>query len=150
MIDLLPTSSDWVPTRITNGLLDAYQVIAGNDAVRALARNANRGGLVRIIEPLLRTAMRLGGASPAALLSRLDVLLRQQQEGYEFRWSALDARSGTLLIITHGTPETPASAVSWEGALAIAFDLTNTTGTIRCSKIERQGEGSVSTLAVRW
>jgi len=149
-MDLPPTSSEFVPARITNALIEAHHALHGAELTRDLARRANRGGIVRIIEPLVRAAMRIGGASPAAVLSRLDTILHRQQRGYEFAWEGLDARSGRVRVVSHGLRETPASAVSWEGALAIAFDLTETKGTIRTETQKHVGAVSTTTYLARW
>lgn len=149
-MDLPPTSSEFVPSRITNALIEGYHILRGADATRALARRANRAGIVRIIEPVIRTAMRIGGASPAAILSRLELILRQQQRGYELGWEELDARSGRVRVVSHGLRETPAAAVSWEGALSIAFDLTQTDGTLRMESQKHVNGASTTTFLARW
>ncbi len=122
----------------------------GEEATRSLARRANRVGIVRIIEPVIRTAMRMGGAGPAAILSRLELILRQQQRGYDIGWDSLGADSGRVRLVSYGLRETGASLVSWEGALSIAFDLTSTTGTVRAESRRYDGAASHSALLARW
>lgn len=150
LVEMPPTSSELVPARITNALIEGYCSELGDDATRAMARRANRVGIVRIIEPIIRTAMRLGGGGPAAILSRLDLILKQQQRGYEMGWDTLDAHAGRVRIVSFGLKETAASLISWEGALSIAFDLTNTTGTVRAESRRFDGAATHAVLAVRW
>lgn len=150
LVAMPPTSAELVPARITNALIEGHNAELGDDATRAMARRANRVGIVRIIEPIIRTAMRLGGGSPAAILSRLDLILKQQQSGYEIGWDAAGEHGGRVRIVSHGLRESAASMVSWEGALSIAFDLTNTTGTIRTESRRFDGEASHAILAARW
>jgi hypothetical protein len=148
---ILPTSSEWVSTHLSNGVLDAYVGLRDLDAVRAMARDANRGGIVRIIEPIIRTAMRIGGGGPDAMLSRLELVLGRQQRGYAFHWTkGDDGRSGTLVIETRGVSETPASVASWEGGLANAFDLSGMPGTLRSTKCVPHHGGSVTTFLAKW
>jgi len=150
LMDLPPTSSEFVPAHVTNALIEAYHAQHGPDASPELARRANRGGNVSIPEPLVRAAMRVAGGSPAAILSRLATILGRQQRGYELTWEGLDARSGRVRVVSHGLRETPASAVSWEGALAIAFDLTETSGTLRMESQKHVGGSSTTSYVARW
>ena len=107
-------------------------------------------GIVRIIEPIIRTALRLGGASPAAILSRLELLLRQQQRGYELGWQELSPTSGKVRIVSHGLAETAASMASWEGALSIAFDLTETSGRVRTTERRWADGRTTASLLAEW
>ena len=150
LVQLLPTSSELVPARITNALIEVHDAQHGDQATRSLAQRANRVGVVRIIEPLVRTAMRLGGGGPAAILSRLDLILRQQQRGYEFAWDALGDKSGRVRLVSHGFRETAATLVSWEGALSIAFEVAGTTGAVRTESRRFDGSVSHSALVARW
>jgi len=150
LLDMPPTSSELVPARITNALIEGHCRELGEDATRAMARRANRVGIVRIIEPIIRTAMRLGGGGPAAIFSRLDLILKRQQRGYELGWDALGENAGRVRLVSHGLRESGPSLVSWEGALSIAFDLTSTTGTVRAESRRFDGAASHSALAVRW
>jgi hypothetical protein len=150
LVAMPPTSAELVPARVTNALIEAYYVELGEEATRAMARRANRAGIVRIIEPIIRTALRLGGASPAAILSRLELLLRQQQVGYDLGWEGVSSNAGKVRIVSHGLEETAASMVSWEGALAIAFDLTQTEGRVRTVERRWADGRTTSTLLAQW
>ncbi len=55
-----------------------------------------------------------------------------------------------MRIVSHGLRETPASAVSWEGGLAIAFDLTQTSGSLRMESQKHAGGASTTTYLARW
>ncbi len=147
---ILPTSSEWVPAHLSNGVLDAYLDLTDLDAVRSMALEANRSGIVRIVEPIIRTAMRLGGGGPGAILSRLPLVLGRQQRGYAFAWRDEEGPRGTLVIHTLGVRETPASVASWEGGLSNAFELAGTPGSIRSSSCTPRGEGSETTFLARW
>ena len=149
-LTILPTSGEWVPARLTNEISEISGGLFGDEKLRQFTKEANRTGIVRILEPVIRTALRLGGARPHAVLSRLGIILRAQQLGYTWGYDELAPNRARLTMTVEGLRETHATLVGWEGALEITFDLLGTTGRIRAERMTWDGQRSVCPFLATW
>jgi hypothetical protein len=135
LLDKPPLPVSWVEVRLAHEPLVALSQIRGRDEVRALAHRVVSGKLGSVLKPLLATTLRLFGATPATLFSRLDTLTAVMLRGVKFSWTAAGATSGTLAI-EYPYPVDDALFATWEGMLQLGFDLAQAPGEVTRARVQ--------------
>jgi hypothetical protein len=146
LLDKPPLPVSWVEVRLAHAPLVALAQVRGRDEVRALARRAVSGKLGAVLKPLLATTLRLFGATPATLFSRLDTLTSVMLRGVGFSWTAAGATAGTVAI-EYPYPVDDALFATWEGMLHFGFDLAQASGAVARTRIQagsKRGEVDLS------
>lgn len=110
---------------VMNGALEA----GGAKAVRQMGYETARDAAGPVITPVIKTLIALFGATPATLFSRMDRIGSAFLKGLQFDYTPRDERGGRLTITApDATP--PSAFIIWEGALRLAFDLTQVEGRV--------------------
>jgi hypothetical protein len=142
-----PLPISWVDARLTNQLLVALQEARGRDAVVELGLNITSRRLSGVLRPLLRTSLKLFGATPASFFSRFEQFTSLMIRGVQFEYLAAGENAGKL-VLRHSVPVPEAVYATWEGTFRASFALLNVAsprvGAARLSEGGRRGEVDVS------
>jgi hypothetical protein len=147
LVEKPPLPVTWVDIRLVHEPLVALHGLKGRAAVRAVAHRAAAGQLGSMFRPLLASTLRLFGASPTTLFTRMDTITGIMLRGLKFTWTPSGPSSGTMAI-EYPFPVHDALFAAWEGMLNFAFDLVQTKGTVAQA---RAGDGGKrAEIDVRW
>ena len=147
LVEKPPLPVTWVDIRLVHEPLVALSGLRGREAVRQVAHKAAAGQLGALFRPLLASTLRLFGASPTTLFTRMDTITGIMLRGLKFTWKESGPGAGTMAI-EYPYPVDDALFAAWEGMLLFAFDLVQTKGTVAPA---RPGEGNKRCeIDVRW
>jgi hypothetical protein len=142
-----PLPISWVDARLTNQLLVALLETRGRDAVVELGVNITTRRLSGVLRPLLRTSLKLFGATPASFFSRFDQFTSLMIRGVHFEYLA-DGDNAGRVVLRHSIPAPEAVYAAWEGTFRAAFALLNVASPrvapARVSEGGRRGEVDLS------
>jgi hypothetical protein len=142
-----PLPISWVDARLTNQLLVALHEARGRDAVVELGVNITTRRLSGMLRPLLRTSLKLFGATPASFFSRFEQFTSLLIRGVQFEYVPLRENAGKL-VLRHAVPVPEAVYATWEGTLRSSFALLNvkspSVAPARLSEGGRRGEVDLS------
>jgi len=137
----------WVPGARLDEILIALVALRGREAARELGYRLIKGGtLEAVLAPIISVSLMFLGGGPASLLSRAQAMASVISRGIELRWERSGPSAGTMKIVTD-EPMPDSSWAAWEGAMSVAFELTNTVGEIspaRPAPDDRCGEVRIS------
>lgn len=125
-----PVATRWIDARLQNEIYQALLDLVGSDKLRRINRTALERGLSPLLRASAERVLRIFGASPAALLSKLDRVAGSTARGVVYSYVEIDAGSGHFDIeypTLHEVPLGPFVATS--GALELIFDLCGVRGT---------------------
>src|SRR5581483_673549 len=148
LLDAPPPSSSWMDGEPIELLMAAVDELHGEDAVRQLSHDAN-SEMVPLLRPLIEGTLRLFGASPATIFSRLELLTRNSLRGCEFKWRAETDASGEIEVHFVSRRQLPRrSFVSFVGSFEVVIELCGKKGTVSSPDLLAGGAGA--RFAVAW
>lgn len=150
LLDDPPAAITWIPSTHTLPLVEAVYRLHGEAGVHRLSTQATDHGLVRLLRPALSSILRLSGASPATLLSRMGVIVGHQSRGFDFEWHDHGDRSGKFTVVSHGVRNLPSTVAMWAGGVGNVFPLTDTEGRISLARQDTDDEKGTLVYAVDW
>jgi hypothetical protein len=119
-----PLPISWVDARLTNQLLVALHEARGREAVVELGVNITTKRLSGMLRPLLRTSLKLFGATPASFFSRFEQFTSLLIRGVKFEYLPAGDTAGKL-VLRHSIPVPEAVYATWEGTFRASFALLN-------------------------
>jgi hypothetical protein len=147
----LPIATSWLEYYVLDDILTAYAVVCGEDRVKPLARRAaaRYAGYAR---PLIEGTLRLFGTSPAALLSRMDLIARTSSRGAEYLYTPTSVDSGTLDVRSVGRePPSRAMILAMEAGLELIMEMCGKGhGRVESVELLDRGGAVVARYRVRW
>src|SRR5262249_24113600 len=126
-----PPASSWVDATVTEEVALAVAALAGPEAWRRVVLDATRTSVIPILRLALARFIRLFGATPASIFSRLGQLTANIVRGIEYEYTPTSPRSGDLVIRQLGRRDTP--LVIFQGAaggFSVVFELCRTKGAV--------------------
>jgi hypothetical protein len=126
-----PLPTMWIDAQVYNEILQALYEIEGAERLRHLNREAVDRGLSSLLRTTAPGMLRLFGASPETLLSRLDRLGASTSRGVITPYVASGPTSGSLEMEFPALRDVPIGAfVASGGAIKLVFDICGVSGTI--------------------
>lgn len=128
-----PWSENWHPARHLEAVGEAAVAAIGGAAFEELAYTAVKDRFGPIVLPMLKSTLASSNRSPAAVLSKLEAVVKVAMRGLEILWQP-EGPQGGLLQVRY--PRTVAAHVegSWRGVLRYVFEVTQTTGRVERSR----------------
>lgn len=148
LLDAPPPLTQWIDATVLEELYEAVGAIDGAPGVRLMVREAIRGSMLPLVEPVIQGILRVFGASPAALFTRAELALRSSLQGVETRFVPLTANTGEFEVRYIGHRAPPMAFVAWRGTLEVAYDLCGVAGSVRLREV--LGDGAGARFAVEW
>lgn len=145
-----PLVTTWVSMMSVLEVLDAVQRLAGRAAVRDMARESINKGLISVMMPLLTPIIRLTGATPKMLFTRLPSLSNHLQRGYSVELNDISPRNVRLVVKSDFMHETTPSLAAWEGGLEAFASLIQPGSTCTLLASTIVGDDSISEFDLRW
>jgi len=97
--------------------------------------------------PMVKSTLASSNRSPAAVLSKLEALVKVAMRGLDIIWKA-DGPQGGLLQVRYPRPVAPHVEGSWRGVLRYLFEVTQSTG--RIEKSLQTPTGNTLQYLVSW
>lgn len=151
LMDRLPLDSAWVSATPFEELAVAVEALHGSAGVRRAARESVNSAVVPVLKVIIEGFLRLFGASPATLFSRMGQMTAATVRGIEYVWTPTSDHSGTILLLYPGrTDVPPAQFMGSAGSFEVAFELCGVQGRVEDPKLSPAHPGFGATLAVSW
>lgn len=145
----LPTA--WIDGRVVNEVYEAILQLHGADVLRRMNRQAIERGVSPLIRGAAESVLRIFGASPATLLSRLGRVGGTMARGVTYRYDAESDTSGVFEIEYPGLVDVPLSAsIATVGGLELVFEMCSTRGTFGPPELVANGRNNRVRFAVSW
>jgi hypothetical protein len=125
-----PSSANWHDGMVVIDASEAVHRFAGDAGVEAMNFTAVKQSLGPIIAPFLKVTLALFGASPDALIKRMNDSIGTVMKGVRTEWQPTGPKAGRL-VITHPDDVRDVSWPCWKGSLGFVFDLCGVTGEVK-------------------
>lgn len=147
LMEAPPLHSTWLRDGELAELLDTVLSLHGRDAVRRLGSETTRATTLKLLRPMLRTALAVGGGGPEALFFGVNAFTRIFIDGVSFRFQHTAPAEGQLeLRSSYAMGESLYAA--WEGTLSLLFEECGVRGTIEPTRVTHGGH--LGTMRVSW
>jgi hypothetical protein len=151
MAENLPLDSSWVSMTMVEELTVAVGVLHGQDGLRRMARESLNQSVIPVLRTIIEGFLRIFGATPASLLSRMPQITASTVKGVEYSWTATGPDSGTFLIAYPGRKRVPAELFAGAAAsIELVFELCRVRGTVSEPIPSPAHPGYGATFIVRW
>jgi len=128
-----PWSETWHPALHLEAVGEAAIASIGLTAFEELAYAAVRDRFGAIVMPMLKSTLASTNRSPAAVLSKLESVVKVAMRGLDIMWQPESATTG-LLQVRYPRPVAAHVENSWRGVLRYVFEVTQATGRVERSR----------------
>lgn len=150
-VSSLPPVSSFVPGVVAVELNVAIERAFGMPAVREVAFEAARDGVIPLLATAAQTTMRIFGVTPPALLSRMNTLAATTTRGIRYDYEPTDSKSGRLTVEYTGSSDLPLALFeSTGGGLNTLFSMCSVDGSISKAVWVENGQRNATTFTVQW
>ncbi len=150
-----PWSETWHPALHLEAVGDAALASIGAAAFEELAYAAVRDRFGAIVMPMLKSTLASTNRSPAAVLSKLESVVKVAMRGLDILWqpdspasSGVEGGTSGLLQVRYPRPVAAHVENSWRGVLRYVFEVTQATGRVERSR--HSPEGNTLQYLVSW
>ncbi len=140
-----PYMSAWHPAELLESLGEGVVLAFGPQRLAALTGEALSTRFGNIVLPMISSAVKAG---PAAVLGKLDAVLKVALRGVSVRWAPDPDGLGGQVVVRYPRPVAGHVAQSWRGIVGYALSATGRNG--RVEGVDRSPDGQVLTTRVRW
>ena len=146
-----PVATMWLDARLLNEIYQAILDLAGADKLRRISRNAVEKGLSPLLRATAERVLRIFGASPAALLAKLDRVAGTTARGVVYRYTEINASSGHFDLEFPTLRDVPVGPfLATGGALEMVFDMCSVRGTFGEPAYLPNGHHNAMRFTVSW
>ena len=146
-----PLPTVWIDGRILNEVYETILRLHGADALRRLNRQAIEQGVSPLIRGAAESILRVFGASPATLLSRLGRVSGTISRGVAYRYDAETETSGTFEIECTHLDNVPLGAfIAIIGGLDLVFEMCSVRGSFGQPEVVQNGRHNRARVPVSW
>jgi hypothetical protein len=146
-----PPATTWIDA---HRLMDVDQVLLelrGAAVLRQMTRRAAEEGMLPVLRGTVEGLLRLFGASPASLFSRVGRFAGSTARGIEYRYIVTSETSGLLELEHVGLTNVPRGPlVATAGGLEYIFELCGVRGTISDPEMVDNGRANICRYQVAW
>jgi hypothetical protein len=151
LLDNPPPASVWIENSQVEPLHVAMYEVAGAAGVRRIGRAAVTLGLFPFVKVVIDGFLRLFGATPHTLLSRMGDLSKTSTRGIEYEYVRTSDRSARLLIRYVAQKNVPISVFSIAaGGFESMLDATGVKGTVSDPVVVDDGRANSATFTIEW
>ena len=151
LLDNPPPASVWVESKDIEPLHIAIQEVAGLAGVRKISRAAVTLGLLPFAKIVIDGFLRLFGATPHTLLSRISDMSRTSTRGIEYEYVQTSERTARMLVRYPAQTNVPISVFSVAaGGFEAMIDATGATGTVSEPEVINDGRGNSARFVIEW
>ena len=129
-----PWSETWHPALHLESVGEATIAAIGAAAFEELAYAAVRDRFGAIVMPMLKSTLASTNRSPAAVLSKLESVVKVAMRGLDIIWQPDAGATSGLLQVRYPRPVAAHVENSWRGVLRYVFEVTQATGRIERSR----------------
>jgi hypothetical protein len=131
----LPLQTVWLDGIVIEDLINAVESVRGMEAVRIVTRKGQMA-IVPVLRPIIGGLLRLFGASPATLFSRLHQFSSNHTRGPELTWKPESDHAGELHVtFPHRKNASRNMFVGFESGMHNIFELCDKEGTVEEARI---------------
>lgn len=123
VFDRPPSITDWIAGEVLDALVIAVHDTDGPAAVRRMVSSSLNGSVARYVRPLGESLLRLFGATPHTLLSRVATVNAPLFRGLSYRYTRIDDRSCSIEV-TYPRPPVQPALLAWDEALSMIVEGT--------------------------
>lgn len=146
-----PLPTQWVDARVFNQIYDALYELLGAERLRTLNKEAVEHGLGPLLRATAERVLRIFGASPATLFSKLDRVAGSTARGVTYHYEVVDAKSGLFDVEYPSLTDVPLGPfVATGGALEMIFDMCGVQGSIGDAEWVPNGRRNRVRFKVSW
>jgi hypothetical protein len=145
-----PLPSEWVPVRHSIAINEAVGSLWGARGVREMNRQSLRTTLLVVAMPLLGSLGRLFGLSPAALFTRLDVVLRSSSRGVRYGYEPTSSDSGCIIVHSATPSQSLITAEAWAAGFELIISVCGRKGTVSVEDCENGARESTMRFIADW
>jgi hypothetical protein len=113
-----PSITDWIAGEVLDALVIAVHDSEGPAVVRGMVSHSLNGSVARFVRPLGESLMRLFGATPHTLLSRVDTVNAPLFRGLTYRYTRI-ADPSCSVEVTYPRPPVQPALIAWDEALSM-------------------------------
>lgn len=128
-----PWSETWHPAIQLEALGEGVVSVLGAPAFEELAYLAMKERYGAIVLPMLKSTLASSNRSPAAVLSKLEGVIKVGMRGVAILWKP-DHDTAGMLQVSYPRKVATHVEVSWRGLLRYVFDVTQATGRVERSR----------------
>lgn len=151
MVEQLPLDSSWVTTATVEELAVTVGTLHGPEGVRRMARESMNMAVIPLLRTILEGFIRIFGATPATLLSRMGQITASTVKGVEYKWNPTGPQSGTFTIAYPGRKQVPMEMfIGGAASVELSFELCRVKGTVGEPIPAPAYPGHGATFTVRW
>jgi hypothetical protein len=137
----------WLDGECFDELNAAVFKLRGRDGLRDLLAHVMRGGLAKVLEPIIQLSLKFFGGTPAALFSRAEALLSVNTRNIKMKWTPTSPAGGVVSVFC-GETVPPVSWIAWEGIFLYVLTLAGATG--RIGEARPLPDGQSCEIDVAW
>ena len=142
-----PLASEWVTGDTMEELLVAIAAHEGLDGVQRMTRRAVSESIAPILRGFAQPILRLFGATPHSLFSRLGDVMKLTNRGIEGHYSRGGDRIAFVTFChPNSGPLAPAMFASWRGSLEAVLDFCDAKGTVSPPMVNAAQNGAEFSL----
>ena len=150
LLDPAPGST-WVDWRYSEEVGEVVSALVGLPGWRKISHDATINNMVPVLRVVIEGFLRLFGATPAALLSRLTKITSSSARDIEYDYQPTSSRSGVLTVRYPTRRNVPLSTFyCCAGGVETIFDICRTAGTLGNSKLIDDGRANAARLDAKW
>jgi hypothetical protein len=146
-----PLVSSWIDGAALVEIDDVISDALGEAALDEIALKTVRDGLTPLLRNVVEGMFQLFGASPGALLSRMDALSRSTVRGMSFSWEHVAATEGRLTVSYPDSTDMPNSAfIAIRAGVVNIYELVGAKGTVDLLPRSNAAPRNAASLRCRW
>lgn len=151
LLDDPPPSSAWIDGMLSSEPIAAVHATYGPAATREFIAATIKRGALRFLRPVLEGALRLFGATPGTLFSRLGTITPMTARGLNMQFEATGPRGGRITVVVDAPrPIPPSFWLTIVAGFEDIFALTSTPGVVEGPVVAAPQDGTHATFVVRW
>ena len=151
LIDDPPLSVRWISHGAMEEIAVAAAGLVGLRQWGDIAYAAARDSILPILRGPCESFLRLFGATPVTLLTRMDAITALSVRGLHWRFAPSSERDGDLTIAFEGCKGVPPPLFHGTAqSVRLIFDLTGYPGLVQAIEIGDDGARNTATCRVRW
>lgn len=150
-IDSPPPASTWMPSWPTEQIAEAVTEMAGLARWRHIAYLATRDGVVPLLRAAIEGFMRLFGAKPSSVLSRMQQITQSSTKGIEYQYASTGESACEMIVTYPFRRDLPLSTYyAVAGAFEVVFELCGVRGTIEDPEPLMVPQRNAARIRMRW
>lgn len=147
LLERPPLASEWVTSDTMEELLVAIAAHDGLDEVQRITRRAVTESIAPVLRGFAQPMLRLFGATPHSLLSRLGDVMKLTNRGIEGRYARGGDRLASVTFCHRNSGRlAPAMFASWRGSLEAVLDFCDVKGTVSQPMVNAAQNGAEFSL----